>query len=123
MRGTRGKQLGEAAELAIFGPEIVAPLADAMRLVDGKERDVGIGDERAGSPAVISALGRDIEQIERRRAAARRGSRLAFVRRQRGIERLGAHPCWRSASTWSRIRAISGEMTMPTPGRQSAGTW
>ena len=63
------EQLGEPAELAIVGPEIMAPLADAMRLVDGEQRDIDIGDElqEAGRH---DPLGRDVEQIEARRGAA-----------------------------------------------------
>ncbi len=34
-----GKALRQCGELQIFRPEIMAPLADAMRLVDGEERD------------------------------------------------------------------------------------
>ena len=32
-------------------------------------------------------------------------------------------PASLSASTWSRIREISGEMTMVTPGSSVAGIW
>ena len=39
MRGTCGKALVQHRELQVFGAEIVAPLRDAMRLVDGEERE------------------------------------------------------------------------------------
>ena len=32
-------------------------------------------------------------------------------------------PSWVRAATWSCIRAMSGETTMPVPGRSSAGSW
>ena len=34
-----GEAFGQHAEAAVFRPEVVPPLADAMRLVDGEERD------------------------------------------------------------------------------------
>ena len=37
----RQKSSRRRAELPVLGPEIVAPLADAMRLVDGDEADAG----------------------------------------------------------------------------------
>ncbi len=37
------------AELAILRPEIMSPLGDAMRLVDGKQRDLRIADRIDGS--------------------------------------------------------------------------
>ena len=38
--------LGQPGELEIFGPEVVAPFADAMGLVDRKERYVAAGQAR-----------------------------------------------------------------------------
>ena len=35
-----GEELDQVDQLAIFGAEIVAPLAHAMGLVDGEERDI-----------------------------------------------------------------------------------
>ena len=40
MRGTFGKRFAQNLELAVFGPEIVTPLRDAMRLVDREKGDV-----------------------------------------------------------------------------------
>ena len=39
MRGTSGKHVREAVEGAVFGPEIMAPLRNAMGLVDGDQRE------------------------------------------------------------------------------------
>jgi hypothetical protein len=33
------EHVGEAAQHAVFGTEVVAPLADAVRLVDGDQRE------------------------------------------------------------------------------------
>ena len=43
---------------------------------------------------------------------------------QVGVVHGRFHAHWRaSASTWSFIREISGEMTMPDPARSRAGNW
>jgi hypothetical protein len=51
------KRSDSTPEAAVFGPEVVAPLADAMRLVDREERD---GSGRAG-PACLSSTSRSGE--------------------------------------------------------------
>ena len=62
-----GQGLAERAELAIFRAEVVAPLADAVRLVHGHERRRGA--LQALEEAVHhQALGRQVEQLD---AAAR----------------------------------------------------
>src|SRR6185437_3192431 len=47
----------------ITRPEIVAPLADAVRLVDGEQRDAGVA-EPLGGRARVEAFGRDVEQLD-----------------------------------------------------------
>ena len=37
----------DAADLEVFGAEVVAPLADAMRLVDGDEPQVKVVEQRS----------------------------------------------------------------------------
>ena len=60
--GEIGKNLAEAAELAVFRAEFVAPLGDAMGFVDGEE-----GDRETLEPvhgvAEGDALGRKIKQL------------------------------------------------------------
>ena len=56
-----GKELAEAAELAILGPEVVAPFGDAMCLIDREERD-GHAAEPGGSAVEGDAFGREIEE-------------------------------------------------------------
>ena len=74
----------------VFGAEVVAPLRDAMRLVDGEQRELGARQqiERA---LEHEALGGDIQQVEL--AAQQLGfdrARLAGI--ERGIEKRRAHP-------------------------------
>ena len=74
-------------ELAIFGAEIMAPLADAMRFIDGDQRDLGARHQHA-EPFHGGAFGRDIQQVE-----------LAIAQRADGgvaivgltVERPGTH--------------------------------
>src|SRR5262249_46034993 len=46
----------------VMRSEIVPPLADAMRLVNDYERDLGLADELL-EPRRIAALGRDVDQL------------------------------------------------------------
>ena len=64
MRGTSGKRSCSTESCAIFGAEIMAPLRDAMRLVDGEERDVG-ARQQIEAALLHQPLRRDIDEIER----------------------------------------------------------
>ena len=44
-------------------PEVVAPLADAVRLVDGEQRHADLA-EALGRSAGVEPLGRDVEQLD-----------------------------------------------------------
>ena len=57
------KAFGQNAELAILGTEIVPPLRDAVRFVDGEERDIGRG-EKFQQARLHEPLGCDIDQVE-----------------------------------------------------------
>ena len=75
MRGTPGNSSAMRGELAILRAEVVAPLADAMRLVDGEQRDLDVR-EHLQEARRRQPLGRDIEQVElavRERAPDGRG--------------------------------------------------
>jgi hypothetical protein len=68
-------------------------------------------------------LRRDVEQVElagQQRALDRARTSSAVSVELRKAART---PSFRSAPTWSCISAISGETTMPVPGRSSAGIW
>jgi hypothetical protein len=60
----------EAADLQVVGPEVVAPLADAVRLVHGHERRREVRDQRAEA-GVGEPLGGDVGQLESPRAQPR----------------------------------------------------
>ena len=51
-------------QLAIVGPEIVAPFADAMRFVDRDQREFGPCSSKPPEAVARRALGRDVEQVE-----------------------------------------------------------
>ena len=61
-RGAQGRQV--LAEHAVVGAEIVAPLRDAVRFVDGDERRLALG-EHFGKAGDAQALGRDEEELQR----------------------------------------------------------
>ncbi len=86
MRGTRGEPLGENLELAVFGTEVVAPLGDAVRLVDGEQRQLRAREQRQ-RPLLQQPLGRDIEDIEAARGDAAFERRLLAIVERRVEER------------------------------------
>ena len=67
-RGQREHALGAElacarGELQVVGPEVVAPLRDAVRLVDREQRDLRLAELREEA-LVVEALRRDVEQLE-----------------------------------------------------------
>src|SRR5260370_1039241 len=68
---------GDFAQAQIFGPEIMAPLRDAMGLIDREKVDLGASEQRDHVVA-HEALGGDIEQAQRPIAHRRRDA-PAFV--------------------------------------------
>ena len=62
--GRLGEHFGQAAEHAVFGAEVVAPLADAVRLVDGDQ-----GQRQARQPVehrrLHQAFRRQVQKVER----------------------------------------------------------
>jgi hypothetical protein len=98
--GSRGGRAGEHARLGmarhelaqrqVLGPEVVAPLADAVRLVDGDERAVEVLEQRAEG-GLREPLGRRVD--ERELAARERGlaaPRLARLERRGEVGRRDA---------------------------------
>ena len=82
-----GEVAGDARQLAIFGPEVMAPLADAVRFVDRKEADVRFLQHllEAGRH---QTFGRDVEQLQAIGAEiVAHGAR--FVGIERGVEHRG----------------------------------
>ena len=72
----------------VVGPEVVAPLRDAVRLVDGEQRDLPAAEqrERGRHP---QPLRRQVEQVDLA-GEERRLGRPALVRGLRGVEEPGA---------------------------------
>ena len=65
MIGTSGNRLAQPTELHVLGAEIVTPLADAVRLVDGEQGKAPV--ERAQSfdeAGRHERLGSDVQQVE-----------------------------------------------------------
>ena len=58
-----GKALGDDRQRDIFGAEVMAPLRDAMRLVDREQRDLGSRQQRQAARR-HQPLRRHIEQVE-----------------------------------------------------------
>jgi hypothetical protein len=56
------KRISQATQRAIVRPEIMAPLADAVRLVDGDQRHLHLLKTRCQRP-IRQRLGRDVEQV------------------------------------------------------------
>jgi hypothetical protein len=73
----RGQLAAELAELAVLGAEIVAPVADAVRLVD-RDRGQAAGLEALEEPRAHQALGGDVQEPQL--AARERALDLAPLR-------------------------------------------
>ena len=86
-RDARGQQVEDAREAAVVGAEVVAPVADAVRLVDHEQADASrdeLGQHVVAEPRVGEALGRDEQQVDRSSAASRasissQSSRLSLL--------------------------------------------
>ena len=77
-------RVARVGEAQVVGPEVVAPLAQAVRLVDGEERDLA-PCERGAEARVAEALRRH-EHEPAGAVGERREHRLGLARRQRGVE-------------------------------------
>src|ERR1051325_9159391 len=62
--GSFGKEIAQGGKLAIFGAEIVAPFADAMRFVDGDKGGIPFF-EIVEEARKHEAFGGDVEELER----------------------------------------------------------
>src|SRR5262245_5040324 len=88
----RQRRAGEAGpqllQLAVLGPEVVAPLGDAVRLVDREEGELD-ALEKLQEAGQDQPLGRDVEQLD-----------LA-ARRSRAARNVAGTPSACSRSTWT----------------------
>ena len=88
--GDAGEQAAQPAELDVLGAEVVAPLADAVRLVDGEQGDAGRGAPGVAQPAQPleeplghERLGRHVQQVELAGVqGAQHAARLAGLERR-----------------------------------------
>ena len=120
--GGAAEPLGEGAQLQVVGAEVVAPLADAVGLVDDEAARVRW---RAGRPAprgLASCSGASRTNSCSPRSSAAISSRRCFGET---VEFSSAaspgEMCSSIASTWSRCRAISGRDDDRRPAEQLAG--
>src|SRR5262249_41146477 len=97
----RAQFLFEALQLAVRRPEVVAPVADAMRLVDDDERDRAPGDDVAKRS--LERLGRQVDQLELA-AAQLTETRLPLFPLERRVDERGA-----KSQTHERIDLILHE--------------
>ena len=109
------------AQHPVIGPEVVAPLRDAMRLVDGDQRQLALG-QHLGKSGHAQPLRRDEQELQ----IAVADNRAHLTRRaalQAGVNARHAQAQRRSLAAWSSISAISGEITSAVPPRAMAGNW
>ena len=60
--GHTGKMLAQARQRPVLGTELMPPLADAVRLVDGDQRQPAM-TQPVHQPAGQQPLGRDVQQV------------------------------------------------------------
>ena len=112
-----------SAEPQVVGPEVVAPLAQAVRLVD-RQRD-------ATPAASIASRNRRLENrsgatYSRRTSPPRTRASVSATASLLMLEAIistPSRPRARSAAYWSFISAISGETTSVSCPSISAGNW
>ncbi len=111
-RGERQHALGAEfarplGQLQVVGAEVVAPLGDAVRLVDGEERDPRARELREEA-LVVEALRRHVEQLSEPPRGAARRSRAAR-RREARVEPCRLDPA-----------SAAGSRSGPSSGRSAA---
>ena len=87
--GALGKRFDNSSEFEVVRAEIMTPLRNAVRLVDGEEADVDFG-KKVGEGRRIKAFRRDVKEIEL--IAIERDHNFApFRRGGRGVNRRRVH--------------------------------
>ena len=84
-----GEAFRQAGERAVFRAELVAPLRDAMRLIDGEQRELEMR-QPIHRAACEQSFRRDIEQVELLLDQVA-GDRAGFGGVQFGVQRAGRH--------------------------------
>ena len=119
-----GRSSSRATPLVV-GPEVEAPVGDAVRLVDDEQ--AGAGEQRqrrVGEAGVGQPLGRDQQHVELVRGRARRRRRCQSSTLAE-LTVAARSPARSAAATWSRMSASSGETTSvgPAAGARAAPRW
>ena len=118
-----GRSCGQAlAEHAVVGPEVVAPLRDAVRLVDRDERRLAPG-EHLGEAGHAEPLGRDEQEVEPPVEVGAAAPAATAARSRPEWMRSARRPSAWSFATWSSISAMSGLTTSVVPPRARPGSW
>ena len=125
-RHVGGEEIEHAREAAIVGAEVVAPVADAVRLVDDEQADPcrDPGEHVAAELGVGEALGRDEQDVDarRRRAQSSICSQVSLLSLLIVAARM---PPRVACSIWLRISASSGETSsvgpLPAGAQQHGG--
>ena len=120
--GGRAEPLDDGAQREVVGPEVVPPLAHAVRLVHDEQAHRA-REQVLEEVAVLEALGREVEDL----ALALRHLPRRLARLGRGEVRVHGQRVHavrvRACRCWSFISAMSGLTTTVRPGRSSAGSW
>ena len=93
-RGTSGKRSCRTRELEVVGPEVVAPLRDAMRLVDREQGDPCTRPAGRGSRRQ-QPLRRHVEQVELALAHRALDARPAARKSSDELSAAARTPSWR----------------------------
>jgi hypothetical protein len=121
MQRRSAEPFGDGAEHHVVRPEVVAPLTDAVRLVDDEEGDVAL-QQRLEEVAITEPFRRDVQDVA---VAVASADSAAFCSRIVSPELMvsASTPSASSLSVWSFISAISGETTTVRPSSSTAGSW
>ena len=120
--GVSGRQRGEqVADAPVVGAEVVAPVGDAVGLVDHEQPGARgeLGQLLLAEPRVVEPLGadqQDVDLVGGQRLARRRAHSSALAE----LIVTARMPARSAAATWSRIRASSGDTITRGPGAAPA---
>ncbi len=121
---TIGQPVEHVADAAVVGTEVVAPVRDAVRLVDHQQADAGREDWAGICSRNCGLLSRS-GLISSKSTASASNSAETSLQASRLVELMvcARRPSLRAASIWLRISASSGETINvgPAPRSRSSG--
>jgi hypothetical protein len=115
------QRAAQRADAQVIGAEIMAPLADAMRLVHGDQADTGAFQHALGAGR-REPFGRDVQELQRPSSSACQTASVSSGR-VAGGQRARLDPGLAQPAHLVAHQAMSGEITTVTPSRMSAGSW